>query len=637
MILNKQALLPRAIYAIGISLLVLTTLLPGNTAVAAPDTDITIVQPPGAIVRQEDLDYATHDWHDSWDMNSSPDLTLFISPTCDRWPTPYSNTSFVDGIWTGTTAVDDPWIWLMDPGYHGSLHVGRDGHAHPIDANIFTQVTFRMYLGGDFNSASSPGGRFEWTNDDSGAIPAQPDQYGTSNFFRVFPGWNTYTIDLSKIGLFAGKLEWKGVITGLRLFTGLRSSSARITDVKLDWVRLTTRPADQTITWQGSWVAGTAAQLFVSTDQILAEPLRVYTDRSTSAHIVEPDVIPAGSGGLGRYTIPASFPPSSFYVKVSIGGATSNWGGPWNIQARPSLTFIAPSYTSGEDFATTVLGAPWDAKNPGIFSSWAQLASPLEVTPAGTIAASTVNVSPNCNLPWGDSQLYFNLRGQGVDPYRYRYLTLRIKIDMPFDFGNGWVTRFGWARGDFRNYGMTNDLPLGPGWNVFKIDLWGDVLDDEAPGQGDMQWRSPTWPTILRLDPDEIPPTHRFEVGAITLAANNTANRGTPYLITYNLIGSQSTRVKFYYSTDPDPRNPRAPTIEATVASVSSSLGSKRVYLPMLATSSSGDTTQPAGVFRFRWDLTGVSPGTYYISADVTDDLHNTTTWVSEVPLIVTP
>ena len=84
------------------------------------------------------------------------------------------------------------------------------------------------------------------------------------------------------------------------------------------------------------------------------------------------------------------------------------------------------------------------------------------------------------------------------------------------------------GQGGLQNYGMTNDLPLGPGWNVFKIDLWGDVLDDEAPGQGDMQWRSPTWPTILRLDPDEIPPTHRFEVGAITLAANNTANRGNP-------------------------------------------------------------------------------------------------------------
>ena len=93
-----------------------------------------------------------------------------------------------------------------------------------------------------------------------------------------------------------------------------------------------------------------------------------------------------------------------------------------------------------------------------------------------------------------------------------------------------------------------------------------------------MQWRSPTWLTILRLDPDEMPPSHRFEVGPITLAANNTTNRQKPYLITYSLIGSNSTPststtvpTLILESADAGPR--------VLVVSVSSSLGSKRVIL----------------------------------------------------------
>jgi hypothetical protein len=604
---------------------------------AVPEASVTITQPAGTIAKGEELDYATIDWHDPWDMNGGSDVTQFVSPTCDNHPAPYPDAASVDGVWSATYANDDPWLWLMDPGYHGSLHVGRDGNIHPIDADIYTQVTFRMYLGGSFDSAKTPGGKLAWTRDDAAALPAQPNDYGMSDFFRVFPGWNIYTIDLTKIGVQAGGLVWTGKITGLRLYTGLRLSNVPITSVKLDWVRLTPRPSDQAVAWRGSWPGGSVAELLVALDQASSDPLRNYSNRSSVAHIVEPDIIPAGSGGAGSFAIPASFPPAAVQVKVKIGDTISNWSAPWKVSARPSLTFVAPSATSGEDFATTVLGAPWDMQNPGVFSTWAQLVSPPQVVSKGTIAATTVNRSPNCNMPWGDSQLYLNLHGQTVDPYRYRYLTLRVKIDAPFDFGNGWVTRFGWARGDFNNFGMTNDLPLGPGWNVFTIDLWGDILDDEVPGRGDMQWRSPTPLSILRLDPDEMPPAHRFEVGPITLAANNTTNREKPYLITYSLIGSNSARVNFYYSTDPDPRNPRTPAHEATVVSASSSLGSKRVYLPMVVSNASGGTPLPAGVSAFRWDLTTVSPGNYFISADVTDDFGNKTTWVSEAPLIVTP
>ena len=637
MIFSRGVLSGRILYAIGYFVCLAALVLSPATAGAMPETSVSISQPADTIAKGEELDYATIDWHDPWDMNGGSDVTQFASPTCDNHPAPYPDAAFADGVWSATYANDDPWLWLMDPGYHGSLHVGRDGHIHPIDANTYTQVTFRMYLGRSFDSANTPGGKLAWTRDDSAALTAQPNDYGMSNFFRVFPGWNIYTIDLAKIGVQAGGLGWTGKITGLRLYTGLRSSNASITNVKLDWVRLTPRPSDQAVAWRGSWPAGSTAELLVTTDQASSDPLRIYGNRSTVPHIVEPDIIPAGSGGAGSFAIPASFPPAAVQVKVKIGDTISNWSAPWKVSARPSLTFVAPSATSGEDFATTVLGAPWNMQNPGDFSSWAQLVSPPQATSTGTIAATTVKKSPNCSMPWGDSQLYLNLRGQAVDPYRYRYLTLRVKIDAPFDFGNGWVTRFAWARGDFNNFGMTNDLPLGPGWNVFTIDLWGDILDDEAPGKGDMQWRSPTWLTILRLDPDEMPPSHRFEVGPITLAANNTTNRQKPYLITYSLIGSNSTRVNFYYSTDPNPRNPRTPAREATVASVSSSLSSKRVYLPMVESNASGGVPLPAGVSAFRWDLTTVSPGVYYLSADVTDDFGNKTTWVSEAPLNVTP
>jgi hypothetical protein len=141
----------------------------------------------------------------------------------------------------------------------------------------------------------------------------------------------------------------------------------------------------------------------------------------------------------------------------------------------------------------------------------------------------------------------------------------------------------------------------------------------------------------LRFDPDEIPPTHQFEIGPITLTANNAAKRGTSYPVTYSLSYRTDTRVDFYYSADPDPHNPRTRAIGAVVASTTSTLGSKRVYLPLVTFGLSEGAPLPAAVSTFHWDLTAVSPGSYYISADVTDKLGNITTWVSEVPLVVTP
>jgi len=91
-----------------------------------------------------------------------------------------------------------------------------------------------------------------------------------------------------------------------------------------------------------------------------------------------------------------------------------------------------------------------------------------------------------------------------------------------------------------------------------------------------------------------------------------------------------------YYDTDKNPSNGR------TLIPVGASLaappgGAFESFLPLVqkGTEAPPEIDPLIGVSRF-WNTTGVPPGPYYISADVSDGFM-TTTWYSEVPVIIVP
>ncbi|MCL4487663.1 MAG: hypothetical protein M1570_05980 [Chloroflexi bacterium] len=622
-----------------VSLAVAILIPSGSVPPVHAASGIYVTQPGGRVAMGEDLDYASHEWHNAWDMNQESEIHLFMSPTCDKYGQPlYLNSSFSNGIWSAsynTSFTNDPWLWLLDPGYHGTLHVGKDGNVHPIDASEYTQLTFRMYLGPSFDWTKTPGGKLAWTDTDSSAIMGSPSDAGTSRFFRVFPGWNVYTIDLTKIGLQAGSLNWVGSITGLRLYTGLRNSGAPITDVKMDWVRLTPRPTNHTVAWSGAWTSGATAQLSFSSDAKTWDPMYMFSNYDKYNNgVVLPDSISAGSNGSGSYNVPASFPPGSEYVQVSVtdGGGTvrsTNSAGPWLINARPDFTFVAPSFTSGDEFSAKVVGNAWDMSDSADVPSSSGLTGPPLFT--NGILTGVSSPVPDCGSAgvWGDPILYLDMGGKAVDTSYYRYWTVKVKIDAPFDFGNGWVSRFYWAQGDWGHMGAGNDMALYTGWNTFTVDMWGNVQDDVAPGN--LSWRS-GFPNILRFDPHEIPPSTQFDVDYIKLNADSYASLNSTFSVQYLLNGAGS--VTFYYSPQRNP-NGRTRAIGYQGAPPSTSLGRYRLFLPILQRDLS-PIDLPPGTQLFSWDLRGVPSGSYYISADVNDG-YKTTTWYSETPVIINP
>ena len=633
------------------SVLVIVVLIALGISMQAPSgraqSPLTITQPSGPVVLSEDLDYMAHNWHDAWDMNDELDIHLFTSPTCDGMAAMFSNVSFSSGVWSGTYTTNDPWLWLLDPGYRGALHVGKDGNVHPIDANIYTQLTFRMYLSPGFDPTATPGAKLAWTRRDAYSLPFEPTEFGMSYFFRVYPGWNIYTIDLTQIGLQQGNLHWGGPISGLRLYTGLLSAG---TNVQIDWVRLTAKPTRTVAAWSGSWPDASSAEVLFSVDGTTYDPLMVYTNNQIpDCAILKPDVIPAGDNGYGSYVVPASFPPGSVYLQVRIDEVTSGAAGPWQFNARPSLTIVSPSYTSGEDFATSVVGNPWDMSDAADIADGHNLAG-APMYASGISTAKSTDVPCQCSMPWGDPQLDLNMGGNSVDTSKYRYLTIKVKVNASFDFGNGWVSRFIWAQGNYNTHGVGNDMPLYEGWNTFHVDMWGDIQDDEVPGNA--PWRSVS-PTILRFDPHEIPPSTQFEVDYIKLTAVNEANASFDIRWDVSDPKDNDVTITIWFTTDgpgttgtrtgdrtliatiqPDGRviHPARPS-PMTVASQSS--GNYKIYVPLIMSNYTYSPPPPPCEGNcYRWDTSGWPEGTYYIHIDA-DDGHSVTSWCSDIPVVI--
>jgi len=593
-----------------------------------PTLSVSITDPTGPVAFGEMPEYATLVWNDPWDMSQALDVRQIDSPQCNQLNhfNPYTPCS--EGIWCGQVRAGstDPYLYLLHPGFRDSLHVGRDGNLRPINAAYYTQLTFRMYLSSV--DPNDPGFMVYWTNGTDQDIGTNPSRYGSSHFYKTYAGWNIYTIDLSQeTAPPDGALPWTGQLTGLRLDPGMVNMGGKV--VMLDWVRLSPRQTRQ-VRWSTSGTGSIKIKLqsAASTDE-----LRMYRIVSTWT---EPVSIPATQG---FYDVPASLPPGDWYVQLELNGQNSAPAGPWQIQAAPTLRFTKPSYTSGEDYATVNLGRAWDMNVPGEVYSYYNTTAPTFSD--GILTSTSLDTNPvnTCSGYWEDPYIFMlddnywdppYTTSPPIDTAKYRYLTFRVKLDGTPDLGYGWGARVGWADFLSQNCGITNDLPLLAGWNEYSIDLWaGNIVEPDEPNCRS-PWRASSQRRQLRFDPTESPVAITWHLDYIRLTANDTAQRNSTFQIKYLLNKTAGVSVTFYYDTDTNPANGR------TLANqmVSSSSGPYKVYLPFIVNSSQSQNNPAERVFN--WNLAGVPPGTYYISADVNDG-YQTTTWYSETPMIVKP
>ncbi len=597
---------------------------------------INLTVPEGPVTFGETPEYATLVWNDPWDMSDALDVRQLDSPHC-VWPNHFDDSMICSpGMWCGQANHDNPDLFLLHPGYSGALHVGRNGHVRAIDADMYTQLTFRMYI--EAVAADDPGFQVVWTNGTVADIGADEARYGGTVLYKTYPGWNIYTIDLSLYKDAAapdphrGDLPWAGQITGLRLdpgFVGLRGKV-----VKLDWVRLSV-PETRPIRWAPNRSRFATLKLKAFG---LEAPLRMYqvfSDYSVPYHIAVSE---------GAFEMPVSLPPGDWYLQLISEGVESAAVGPWQIQAAPTLRFMRPGYMSGESFASAQLNDPWDMSNVEDVYAYGNISDPVFVD--GVLSGISQDTNPlnTCSGYWENP--YINLLNDSrsspaldppMDTATYRYLTFRLKLDGIPDISYGWVARVLWSDFLFGDCGITNDIPLHAGWNEVSLDLWrADLLDDEDPCQS--PWLAKAQRRQLRLDPLEVPEETTFYVDHVTLTANDTAQQGSFFEIEY-VLNKELITTTFCYDTDTNPDNGRE-LAELYVPS----LESYTLHFPIIALyrSLSADVRahsmsarESEASLRYLWDLERVPEGMYYVCADV-DDGYSRTTWYSETPVYIT-
>lgn len=613
---------PSAVFVI----LVFGLLAQGQQSLSAGNLSplwITITNPSGPVAFGETPEYATLVWNDPWDMSDPLDVRQLDSPRC-VWPNHFDDYSpCTDGYWCGQVRSDvgNPDLFLLHPGY-GALDVSRTGQLRPINANYYIQLTFRMYI--DSVDPGDPGLQIYWTNGTVADIGADPNRYGGSRLYKTYSGWHIYTIDLSQeTSPMNGNLPWSGQLTGLRLDPGLVNMNNKI--VQLDWVRLTpsqTRRIEWTTDQSGS------VEIRFQSGSV-DDRLLVYSGGQY------PISIPASQN---YYDVPASLPPGDWYVQLKVDGQTSSAAGPWQVQQAPTLRFVKPGYTSGEDYARSELGDPWDMSNSEDIYSYGDTTAP--VFSDGVLSSTSMDTNPlnTCSGYWENP--YINLLDDNywdspfttdpaVDTSKYRYLTFRLKLGGTPDVSYGWVARVIWSDFLFQNCGVTDDIPLHAGWNEVSLDLWDSSILEPAEAACQSTWQASPERRQVRLDPLEVPEATTFYVDSIMLTANDTAPQSSVFGIQYDLNKSDSVIATFYYDTDTSSDNGRTLANEYTPPAPTPPTGPYFVYLPLVM------NQYTAGVEVFQWDLTGVPAGTYYISADV-DDGYSTTTWYSETPVIIT-
>jgi hypothetical protein len=525
-------------------------------------------------------DYATEVLGDAWDMCNLEDISRdpgqrpgFSSFTFQTGPCRAGGTTMpVNGV------VDSS-IMILPPGlYASAINPGRNGRNFPIDTASYQVLSYKV------NSSVADVPQVYWYHNPT------DDPAGLGLGGRVLPATQVGTqltiADLTQSPI-GGSIPWSnGVVRGFRLDP---NSSIGVGNVFYHWIRLTPAAssplaAKQNISWTGSGPATIS--------------VRDNTDGS---------VFPVASGQSSPYLWNYGvLPPGSYTLLVtnSSGSGSKNFV----INSPPRIEVTDPSPTTGQDYATAVLGNPWDMSD----ASDVQLTGyDYFTTPSFTggvmVATNHVNDDPSVTL------LYYSNNGVPIDTSRFRYLTYRFQVDGPFDLGLGSVARVFWTSNPLMSGATASGtLPIivWEGMNSYTIDLATLTAAPDGgiePLGGHEPWTAGP-KRHFRFDPHEFPPSRTFRIDDIKLTAKPVAT--TSYTIRF--AGSDGDNdpatVSLYRDTDTNP-------------------ASGRVAIA---------TGIPQSAGQFVWNTSAVPQGEYFIYAESSDGVQTMGRY-STVPIQLIP
>jgi hypothetical protein len=408
---------------------------------------------------------------------------------------------------------------------------------------------------------------------------------------------------------------WTGNIYGF-LIEATKDGSVG-TAIKVNWIRVydpTTSPKLQ-LGWTTTGV---------DTNDTTTNSVQVCVDTNNSGF--DGDLLATCLKNDGLYEInTAALPPGDYYFYLQLVSrsttaytlrARSGYSARVTVTHPPSLEFTAPTFTTGDDYATVELGNPWDMTDSSDIYEPLYLSN---VSFANGMMIATAN-APTPPATESDAQFYLNTRLSGnfkaIDSTKYRYLTYRMMVD-PTGYVNinDWIAR-GWLpRVIWLNEGISIDgseaqgIPMLESWHSYSIDLADrSLLTTENPYPAQLGWRELGSVKRMRFDPLEVPVATTFAIDDIKLCDDNRpANNSYTISWTASDPDSTSLSVSLYYGT------------------LSGSTFSGRLITTV---------TQSPGANSYVWDTSSAGSGSYYIQAVISDGT-NSYTRVSEVPVVV--
>jgi hypothetical protein len=590
---------------LGVSLL---AFLATTSAIPVKANVISVsVENPG--LRGEDNDFFTTVLGNPRDMNDTYDLYI-LNSSCGDPPAraKWTNMSYANGIWRGTTASvgESRSIFLLNPGWVSTLNIGEDGQLYKINTSYYTQLTFRMRIASGAGNADQA---IEWADGAFGALSIK----GNKIFRPRSDGqWHIYTFDLSQ------RSGWPGNPVSALWLSFFNLNAGYL--VEIDWARLTPKPSRRI-----SWTGGSG-------------PVNVYlgsnlSDPEQRSHLLvyaadqnDPITIQASDSPL---TVQASLPGGTYYARVADGGGYADSAGAWAFKALPLAEILAPSYTSGEDFATQVVGNPWDMNGKNDVDSNPTRTEGIQSYSASNGILTIVNGDDGiatCSEPWPHRTLALNLGGSKIDTTQYKYFTYRYKLDNAPDQGVGSVTRVRWQAQSLSNWptGRTDDISIyDNGWHTFSVDLSTVPLEVEGGKWGDFPV------DVMQIIIHE---SHRVWTAHLDWAKLTTENKAaSAYTVRWQLLNVGGVnKTTIYWDTDRNPANGWASGgyVVSSQAESPSLAASHTIYLPMVARSE-----PPGAMFAYTVSTSGLAKGHYYYIGIKLEDGYNVAWWYSQVPV----
>jgi hypothetical protein len=559
--------------------------------------------------KPEAWDYATRTWGDPWDMDEQSDVYLVYTSCPSPSGAGFTGVTTSGGIWSGTVGTSPSYMILLNPGYQSTLDTLQDGQVRPLNADTYRWITFRMY------SSAGTTAAFYWMKGDLSEF----SKYGVSQVFAISSGWNIYAMYMpSLVGGGAFPELWNGSITGLRFDV---FGSGR--QIKLDWMRISEGQTGNTVSWSGTGLGGNVEIAFDNGDGNGYARLR-YFPSGNSAQPISTD-----SGG-GSFDVPASFAPGTYSAQVTVSGGSAASVNQWTFHAAPIAQIVAPSYTSGEDFATTVVGNPWDMEGvDDVNASWTENESYAASGGILDITNHDDGRAP-CTAPWPHRPLALNLGGHTVDTNKYKYLAYRYKVDQAPDQGDGGVIRVRWLDNVKWWAGRTDDISLyDNGWHTYKLDLSSVDLEVEMAG-----WVGNSWP-IFQLMANEAHDAWTSHLDWVKLTAENQTSGA--YMAGWNIVQGTVLTTTAYWDANQTPGGLIGGYVVPTQTTTTPPPGPEFVYLPLVMRSYGAGASELEAEKTYSMSSAGLSNGQYYYFVLKLEDGYNTVYWYSELPVKKNP